>query len=953
MNKHNKPSALLKITLFGAAALAATGVGRIYANSSVTDPAWPLLPGQNATVDNCEGRVYDSNGNSVFTDSTDMRYRVFVPPNYNSAIKYPVILWLHGNGADGNDNTQQLSGDKAPVLHLVEGQNCYNYPCILIAPQRQGGNDWYASHKSEVFGIMTDVFAQYSIDPNRIYICGVSSGSFGTYSFLTNNTGTDPYHFAAAVAISGNCANNTAYNKIDKLVGFPIWQFHAKNDGTVDIYSSYGTDWVAAKIRELGGSPMYTRYDSGNHTTTVWDGAFSTPFLLPWLMSQRLENGSATQHETTWMQPGVIITGYRVGSALDLEGVVAESSGSTTEVDWFNSRVSNRSGTVAQIVGNGGSGTQTIAGANFTSADVGSKLFYNDTAFETWNGYKITAVTSSTTVTISPAVSSVSGTHTNVGYEIDPPGHRRNPAAVTGTTAWTATGIVLSSGTNVVGTTGKTASWANASQGGSSNLDGQVITINYSAPSGDTVAPQMTVGSSTLLTTGSTITLSGTATDNTAVSSMSWTSDHSGSGTVSGTAPWTTSAIALDPGNNIITVKAVDTAGNMAVKIFRVMRNIAPVVAVNVSGSTQQDTGCIVQVLSSGSDADAQPQTLSLSSVGTPSHGTASIYGNAVKYKPSSGYVGGDSFSYTLTDGTSTATAQVNMTVNGVLAMSSTTYFSQDYSSSGTYTDYASSTPNSGQVNDISAGSTGGTWSINGSKLQLTRSPSTSGTTNGAGMTRFTDLSGPPQFVKVAFDFTVVGGTSTNSLLDIDLCNLTSVGNYTSTLSNSSVNNRLTLAGKSSSMALSLGGYTSATFSQDGSTHQVAWYVNGSAQLKYYVGPDGYQYNVDSNHTSLWVDGVMVWDNIPRSSSFTGSSLADFRIRSTTTSPITLTLDNLSIAEQVATFSSGDTTAPVVGIAVPTSGTSYATSSATLATLSGTASDNYGVTGVTWLYPAA
>lgn len=63
--------------------------------------------------------------------------------------------------------------------------------------------------------------------------------------------------------------------------------------------------------------------------------------------------------------------------------------------------------------------------------------------------------------------------------------------------------------------------------------------------------------------------------------------------------------------------------------------------------------------------------TLSLVSVTSPAHGTASIAGNLINYAPSPGFVGADTFSYTVRagSGTGTSTASVAVQVNGELTL--------------------------------------------------------------------------------------------------------------------------------------------------------------------------------------------------------------------------------------------------------------------------------------------
>lgn len=57
---------------------------------------------------------------------------------------------------------------------------------------------------------------------------------------------------------------------------------------------------------------------------------------------------------------------------------------------------------------------------------------------------------------------------------------------------------------------------------------------------------------------------SGTAADNVAVASVTWTNDRGGSGTAAGTTSWTISSISLYSGSNTITATVHDTSGNTA-----------------------------------------------------------------------------------------------------------------------------------------------------------------------------------------------------------------------------------------------------------------------------------------------------------------------------------------------------------------------------------------------------
>ncbi|NOZ20433.1 MAG: hypothetical protein GXP25_05020, partial [Planctomycetes bacterium] len=90
-----------------------------------------------------------------------------------------------------------------------------------------------------------------------------------------------------------------------------------------------------------------------------------------------------------------------------------------------------------------------------------------------------------------------------------------------------------------------------------------------------------------------------------------------------------------------------------------------PPTAVNDSATVSQNsTNNVINVLSN--DTDADNDTLTVTSVGSASHGTAQLASGQVRYTPTAGYSGSDSFSYTISDGNGgTASAVVNVTVAG------------------------------------------------------------------------------------------------------------------------------------------------------------------------------------------------------------------------------------------------------------------------------------------------
>jgi hypothetical protein len=119
-------------------------------------------------------------------------------------------------------------------------------------------------------------------------------------------------------------------------------------------------------------------------------------------------------------------------------------------------------------------------------------------------------------------------------------------------------------------------------------------------------------------------------------------------------------------GSDSFTFKANDGTvdSNIAtISINVISVNDAPV-ANNESVNVNEDTTSGIGVLDNDTDVDGD--TLSITSLSTPLHGTAITDGNYITYTPNENYNGDDSVSYTISDGSETASATLSITVTPV-----------------------------------------------------------------------------------------------------------------------------------------------------------------------------------------------------------------------------------------------------------------------------------------------
>ena len=116
-------------------------------------------------------------------------------------------------------------------------------------------------------------------------------------------------------------------------------------------------------------------------------------------------------------------------------------------------------------------------------------------------------------------------------------------------------------------------------------------------------------------------------------------------------------------GTDTFSYEIRDTVGNTTTGSVTVrVANAVPVARADAAAALK---GKHVDLDVLVNDTDANPgQTLTVSSVGTPGHGTATVVGGRIRYTPAAGWTGQDTFTYEVSDGAGgTAKSAVTVTV--------------------------------------------------------------------------------------------------------------------------------------------------------------------------------------------------------------------------------------------------------------------------------------------------
>lgn len=221
-------------------------------------------------------------------------YRLFVPKEYDSTISYPLLLVLHGVGAEGNDNVRQVGGDVAFFCTDLQAQI---EPAFILAPQLPTGTKWvpipknppylnYSQQKiPESDGLklakllLQNILKEYSVDVNRLYVTGFSAGAAGVWDIISRD---DIRIFAAAIAVSGAFDPYSA----EHIAKMPLWMFHGADDPLSP--PSNMLDAVE-QLKKHGSHVQYKVFEGAGHGGTL-SLAYKEPGLFEWLFRQKLSN---------------------------------------------------------------------------------------------------------------------------------------------------------------------------------------------------------------------------------------------------------------------------------------------------------------------------------------------------------------------------------------------------------------------------------------------------------------------------------------------------------------------------------------------------------------------------------------------------------------------------------------------------------------------------------------
>jgi dienelactone hydrolase len=199
--------------------------------------------------------------------SRTFRYGLYVPLSYDPSKSYALVICLHGAGFTGD-------------AYLERWQTRLDEGYIIACPTLPQGNWWTREATDVVLATLRELQGRYHIDPNRVFLTGMSNGGIGVY--LVGS------HFAplfAGLAPMASGLDDVLLPFLENLRDTPVYLIHGTQDQVMPVELSRT---VAQELTRLGYPFTYREHD---RTHPVAGGHYfpreELPDLVAWFGTRR------------------------------------------------------------------------------------------------------------------------------------------------------------------------------------------------------------------------------------------------------------------------------------------------------------------------------------------------------------------------------------------------------------------------------------------------------------------------------------------------------------------------------------------------------------------------------------------------------------------------------------------------------------------------------------------
>jgi predicted peptidase len=202
-----------------------------------------------------------------------LSYVLHVPEDVNQQAKCPLVIYLHGLSARG-DNLDLLETYGLPHI-MADG---FSPPAIVAAPQLPDGLFW-PQRLEQLSAWLDNLLENYPIDQNRITLTGVSLGGYGVWYW----GGWQPERFAGLLPLCGG--GNFLSARAIQRAKVPVWAISGAIDPVVPLLEMTRLMDIVTHTKA-----RQTVYEDADHDDAR---VHTTPYtdleIWDWLLTQHLD----------------------------------------------------------------------------------------------------------------------------------------------------------------------------------------------------------------------------------------------------------------------------------------------------------------------------------------------------------------------------------------------------------------------------------------------------------------------------------------------------------------------------------------------------------------------------------------------------------------------------------------------------------------------------------------
>jgi poly(3-hydroxybutyrate) depolymerase len=213
-------------------------------------------------------------------DGSEQPYALYLPRSFDPARQYPLLISLHSEESNHRLNLSQVLGLAALG---ATGEDGARFPSlrdaelIVACPLARGSMGYQGIPEQDVYDVLADVERRFPVDPDRVYLTGISMGGGGALWLAE----TRPDLWAGAAVL---CADTMPGSEelAANLLNVPLRLYHGEADTIVPVAASRA--WQK-RLLDLAVPAAYTEYPSTRHN--VWDLAYTRGGVMQWFAGLR------------------------------------------------------------------------------------------------------------------------------------------------------------------------------------------------------------------------------------------------------------------------------------------------------------------------------------------------------------------------------------------------------------------------------------------------------------------------------------------------------------------------------------------------------------------------------------------------------------------------------------------------------------------------------------------